>query len=86
MPAAVAPSGYQSAPVKVSNTYSTIAIMLGCIALLILPIVLGPIGIVMAAVGFSKKEPRAPIGLTVAIVGMVLGMVIGALVFAGGYA
>ena len=85
-PATGAPSGYQPPPGTVSNTYSTIAIVLGVLALLFLPIVLGPIGIVLAAIGFSKKEPRAPIGMAVAIGGLVLGMILGALAFTAAYA
>lgn len=86
MPAAGAAPGYQQAPIKVSNTFSTIAIVLGALAVLFLPIVLGPIGIVMSAIGFTKKEPRAPIGLGVAIGGTVLGMILGALFFASSFA
>jgi hypothetical protein len=63
-----------------SNTFSILAIVLGGLALLVLPIVFGPAAIILGVVGITKKEKLAPIGLTVGILGMVVGMVIGALV------
>jgi hypothetical protein len=65
-----------------SNAFSTAAIVCGAIAVLIFPIVFGPIGIILGAVAKSRNEPRANIGLVVAIVGMLVGFLIGALVFA----
>jgi hypothetical protein len=63
-----------------SNTFSILAIVLGGLALLVLPIVFGPAAIILGVVGITKKEKLAPIGLTVGILGMVVGMFIGALV------
>jgi hypothetical protein len=63
-----------------SNTFSILAIVLGGLALLVLPIVFGPAAIILGVVGITKKETLAPIGLTVGILGMLVGMFIGALV------
>lgn len=43
------------------------------------PIVLGPVGLVLAAVAKSKNEKNAVIGFVVAGVGMVVGMFLGAM-------
>jgi hypothetical protein len=63
-----------------SNTFSILAIILGGLALLVLPIVFGPAAIILGVIGITKKEKLAPIGLTVGILGMVVGMFIGALI------
>lgn len=62
-----------------SNTFSILAIVLGGLALLVLPIVFGPAAIILGVIGITKKEKLAPIGLTVGILGMVVGIFIGAL-------
>jgi hypothetical protein len=63
-----------------SNTFSILAIVLGGLALLVLPIVFGPAAIILGVIGITKKEKLAPIGLTVGILGMVVGMFIGAVI------
>jgi hypothetical protein len=63
-----------------SNTFSIMAIVLGGVALLILPIVFGPAAIILGVVGLTKKEKLAPVGITVGILGMLVGMFIGALI------
>jgi hypothetical protein len=63
-----------------SNTFSILAIVLGAVAFLILPILLGPAAIILGVVALVKKERLAPIGLTIGILGTVLGMVLGAIV------
>ncbi|MCC5950633.1 MAG: hypothetical protein JJU45_00910 [Acidimicrobiia bacterium] len=68
-------------PTPPGNGYSTAAIVLGAIAVLFCPILLGPAGLVCAAIGKSKGEPRANIGFIVAGVGFVVGMVLGVLVW-----
>jgi hypothetical protein len=65
-----------------SNTFSILAIVLGAVAALILPILLGPAAIILGVVGLVKKERLAPIGLTVGILGMLLGFFLGAIVAA----
>jgi len=63
-----------------ANTFSILAIVLGAIALLFFPIIFGPAAIILGVVGLTKKERLAPIGLTVGILGTLVGMFIGALV------
>ena len=64
-----------------SNAFSIAAIVCGVISVLILPIVFGPIGIILAAVAKSKNEPRANTALVVAIVGMLVGFLLGYVVY-----
>ena len=52
--------------------------MLGGIAFLFFPPFLGGAGIILAVIGKSKNEKMWAIGLTVSIVGTVVGMIIGA--------
>lgn len=63
-----------------SNTFSILAIVLGSVALLIFPVVFGPVAIVLGVVGLVKKERLAPVGITVGILGMVVGAFVGYLV------
>jgi hypothetical protein len=71
-----------AAPVAPGNTLSILSIILGAVALIVLPPLFGIAGIVCASVGIKKGERLAKVGLAVSIAGMVLGMVIGFLVFA----
>jgi hypothetical protein len=64
-----------------SNTLSIISIVLGGVSFLILPIVLGPAAIILAVIAKSKKEKLANIALAVGILGTVIGMFLGAIVF-----
>lgn len=54
--------------------------VLGGLALLVLPIVFGPAAIILGVVGLTKKEKLAPVGIAVGILGMIVGMFIGAIV------
>jgi hypothetical protein len=76
-----APSG-PGGPVPRSGPqiFSIIAIICGVVAILILPIVFGPIGIVLAIVANRRAEPLWKVALAVAVGGMVLGIVLGAIV------
>lgn len=65
-----------------SNVFSILAMVFGAISLLFVPILFGPVAIILAVVGKTKKERLANIGLTVGILGMVVGFILGALVFA----
>jgi formate hydrogenlyase subunit 3/multisubunit Na+/H+ antiporter MnhD subunit len=47
---------------------------------LFLPIVFGPIAIVLAIIAKNKKEKLSTIALVIGIVGTVIGMIIGAIV------
>jgi hypothetical protein len=63
-----------------SNTFSILAIVFGGVSLLVLPILLGPAAIVLGVVGLVKKERLAPIGITVGVLGMLVGMFLGAII------
>jgi hypothetical protein len=67
-------------PSQSSNTFSIIAIVLGGISFLLLPIILGPVSIVLAVIGKNKGERLSTVALVVGIVGTVVGMIIGAVV------
>jgi hypothetical protein len=67
-------------PRQGAQVFSIIAIICGVLAILILPIVFGPVGIALALVGRSRREPLWKVALGVAIGGMVLGFVLGAIV------
>ena len=64
-----------------SNTYSIIAIVLGGLAFLIFPPFLGGAGVILAVIGKQKNEKLWTIGLTVSIVGGVVGMIFGVAVW-----
>jgi len=65
-------------PAQSSNTWSYIAIICGVVALIIFPIVFGPIGIVMAAIGASRGESRWKAAMAVVVVLMLVSMALGA--------
>ena len=60
-----------------SNTYSIISMVLGGLAFLFLPPFLGGAGVILAVIGKQKNEKLWAIGLTVSIVGAVVGMIFG---------
>ncbi len=62
------------------NGFSIAGIVFGILAFLVLPIVFGPIGLILGAVGKNKGESKATTAMVVSGVGMVVGMAIGALV------
>ena len=59
------------------NTLSIIAIACGVLAILFLPIILGPAGIVLAIFAMRNGERLAKLAMGVAIGGMLLGFVVG---------
>lgn len=65
-----------------TNTLSNVAIGLAVVALLILPILFGPAAIVCAGVALSRKERKAGLALGLAVGGMLVGFLFGALVYA----
>ena len=65
---------------KGPQIFSILAIVCGVLAILILPIVFGPIGIILAVVANRRGEPLWKIALGVAIGGMILGFILGAIV------
>jgi hypothetical protein len=70
-------------PTTASSGLSVGAIVCGVIATLFFPILFGPLGIVLAGVAMSRNEPKARTAMTVAVAGMLVGFVLGMLVWAG---
>lgn len=68
-----------------SNTLSIVGIVLGCIAVIFCPPGFGIAGIVCGVVAKSKGERLAPTAIGVSIAGLVVGVVLGILVFEGMY-
>mgnify|MGYP000096904188 CR=1 FL=1 len=69
-------------PSQNSNALSILAIIFGGISVLILPILFGPIGIVLGIIAKTRKERLSTVGLIISIVGPVIGAILGVLVFA----
>jgi mannitol-specific phosphotransferase system IIBC component len=63
-----------------TSTFSIIAIVLGGIAFLFFPIVLGPAAIILAVIAKTKTERLANVALAVAILGTVIGLILGAII------
>jgi hypothetical protein len=57
-----------------------IAIVLGGVGFLLLPIILGPAAIILAVIAKTKKEKLANVALAVGILGTVIGMILGAII------
>ena len=59
--------------------------MLGCVAFLFCPPLFGIAGIICGVVGNSKGERLAKVAIGVSAAGLVVGMIIGFLLFQGMY-
>jgi hypothetical protein len=55
--------------------FSIAGITLGCLAVLILPLLIGPLAIIMAGVGKAKGERHSTVALIVAIAGTIAGVI-----------
>lgn len=64
-----------------STVNSTVGIVFGAIAFLFFPVIFGPIGIVLSIVAFARKERLAPVALAVSILGLLIGMLLGAMLY-----
>jgi len=73
-------------PNQNSNALSILAIIFGGVSLLFLPIIFGPIAIVLGIIAKARKERLSTVGLIISIVGTVGGFILGALVFAASVA
>ena len=62
------------------NVFSTLGIIFGAVSLLFIPIVFGVAGLVLAIISKTKPESRSTLALVISSVGLVGGIVIGALV------
>lgn len=72
-------------PANAGNGFSIAGIVCGAIAFLFFPIILGPVGLILGAVGKSKGEEKAVIALVVSALGLVIGMILGAMIGASTY-
>ncbi len=64
------------------NGLSIAGIALGAIGFFIFPVIFATVGIVCAAIAKNRREPLANIALIVSIVGLIGGMIFGAIVAA----
>jgi uncharacterized membrane protein YvbJ len=76
---------YMQNAAKPSNTFSTLGLIFGGIALLFIPILFGVAGIIFSVIAKSKSEPNANLALGVSIGGTIAGMIIGALITSSFY-
>jgi hypothetical protein len=63
-----------------AQIFSILAMVSGVVAIFILPILFGPIGIVLAVVANRRAEPLWKVALAVAVGGMIVGFILGYLV------
>ena len=68
-----------------SNLFSIIAFVCAGISVLFFPVLFGPAGLILGAVGLTKKERFAPIAIAAAAGCMIAGMVLGAAVWSSAY-
>lgn len=62
-----------------SQGMSTTGIILGVIAFLVLPIVLGPAAIILGAIAKSRGDERGVVAMAVGACGLIVGMFLGVL-------
>jgi cytochrome c biogenesis protein CcdA len=74
-------TGAPPQPRTQSNTLSIIAIVLGAVAIVFVPIVFGLIGIVLGVIAKVKGERLSTWGIVVPIVGMIAGIILGLIVY-----
>jgi hypothetical protein len=80
------PAGHGAAGAPATGTgagrgFSIAGIVMGVIAVFIIPILFGPLGILFGFLGHRKGDPLGKTAMIVAAIGMVVGFVIGALLF-----
>ena len=68
----------QTAPTAQSrgNTLSIIGIVCGVVAVIFLPILFGPAGIILGVIGRTRHERLSTIAIVVAVVGMIVGFIL----------
>lgn len=71
------PPWTQPVPPEATNKLSTAAFICGGLAVLFLPIILGPAAIICASRAKKRKETRAGAAMAVAIAGTVMGLIFG---------
>lgn len=53
----------------------------GAVAFLFFPVLSGPAGLILGGIGLGQKERLAPVAMTVSGIGLVVGMILGLLVY-----
>jgi hypothetical protein len=81
VPPSPPPSIPAQAPAATGQGFSRAALGAGIAAVLFLPIILGPLGLILGAVGWSRGEKLAPVAVAVSLVGTLVGMWLGAVVW-----
>lgn len=66
-----------SATATEGRVFTILGFVFAGLAVVILPILFGPAGIVMGIVGHSKGDPRGKLAAILAGVGMILGFIVG---------
>ena len=68
-------------PTSRGRVYTVVAFVLAGLALIFLPLVLGPVGVGLGAVGHSKGDPLGKWAMVAAGVATIVGMVLGFVAF-----
>jgi membrane associated rhomboid family serine protease len=63
--------------------FTIVAIVCAVVAVAILPIIFGPLGIIFAVMGMRRGDPLGRTALIVAVIGMIAGFVLGAVFYTG---
>jgi len=61
--------------------FTICSVIFGIISLGFFPPLFGTIGVILGAIGMSRKENYAIIGIVISLVSMIIGMIMGTLVF-----
>ena len=64
-----------------SNTFSILGIPFGAISFLFLPILFGPAAIILSVIAKTKNERLSNVAIAVSILGLVIGFILGAIVW-----
>lgn len=68
-----------------SNTLSTLAIVLGAVSFLFVPLVFGVAGLVLGIIAKTKGESKSSMAIVVSSLGLVLGLIFGSIVGASSF-
>ena len=74
-------AGTQPEQARPDSTLTFLGIMCAVVAVFFLPIIIGPVGMILGAIGASRGERGAPVAIILSLFGTVLGFMLGAAVF-----
>ena len=66
-----------------SNSLSIISFVFAGISLLLFPIVFGPVAVILGVIAWAKGEKLGPVAFAAAILGTIVGMVLGYVIWSG---